>query len=468
MTTALRRPLPNRRLSPRVLDLFAGIGGFSLGLERAGMQTVGFCEIDQFCQQVLAKHWTGVPIHGDITTLAFKPGSADVITGGFPCQDVSLAGKRAGLAGSRSGLYRELVRAIRVVRPRHAIMENVAALLSDGMGTVLGGLAEIGADAEWDCVPACAVGAPHERDRVWIVAHPHGLDGRAGAGRQDRAEAGDRVEARASSDVADANGLRGLQPTISRDAVGLRAGDRAENAEHPDAARVGRGQGRTWRPPDSFARIRDEARRNVADPYGARLAFREGLTRDAWEKLTPAQRDAFENVGQSIWPDEPGLSGVDDGIPYELDCIRRFFAEQGDNQKSVAKDNFTVGRFLRAMWECREIAAPSPDLYRRRLRDRVPEMPYSDTHGGWHMGERIEENKGLRDLWEAIYTKPLEETQDVRRRVLERIRAAERAKALEWSGRTKATGNAVVPQIVEMIGLAIMDADSEMGWSAAT
>lgn len=158
----------------RVLDCFAGIGGFSLGFERAGgFRTVGFVEIDPFCQRVLAKHWPDVPCHGDITTREFVEGEADVITGGFPCQDISFAGAGAGLAGARSGLYRELVRAIRLVRPRFAILENVAALLGRGLGTVLGDLAEIGQDAEWHCIPT---GYPfgHERERVFVVTYPDG------------------------------------------------------------------------------------------------------------------------------------------------------------------------------------------------------------------------------------------------------------------------------------------------------
>jgi DNA (cytosine-5)-methyltransferase 1 len=157
-----------------VLDLFSGIGGFSLGLERAGMRTVAFCEIEPFCRRVLAKHWPDIHCHDDITSREFQRGEADIICGGFPCQDISLAGEGAGLAGERSGLWRELLRAIRVVRPRYAIVENVAALLGRGMGTVLGDLAEIGYDAEWHCIPASAVGAPHRRDRVWIIADTGG------------------------------------------------------------------------------------------------------------------------------------------------------------------------------------------------------------------------------------------------------------------------------------------------------
>lgn len=159
----------------RHLDLFSGIGGFALALERAGLaRPVGFVEIDPYCRRVLAKHWPDVPIYEDVTTREFHDGEADIITGGFPCQDISLAGEGAGLAGSRSGLWRELLRAIRVVRPRYAIVENVSALLGRGMGTVLGDLASVGYDAEWHCIPASAVGAPHRRDRVWIIAHPGG------------------------------------------------------------------------------------------------------------------------------------------------------------------------------------------------------------------------------------------------------------------------------------------------------
>lgn len=159
----------------RVQSLFAGIGGFELGLERAGgFETVSQCEIDPFAQAVLAKHWPNSTRHSDVTTYDFKEGEADVITAGFPCQDISFAGDGAGLAGARSGLYREVVRAVRVVRPLYAVLENVAALLGRGLDTVLGDLAEVGYDAEWHCIPASAVGAPHRRDRIWIIADAGG------------------------------------------------------------------------------------------------------------------------------------------------------------------------------------------------------------------------------------------------------------------------------------------------------
>jgi DNA (cytosine-5)-methyltransferase 1 len=166
-----------------VLDLFSGIGGFSLGLERAGMRTVAFCEINQFCRKVLAKHWPGIPCYDDVRTLTAEKLrtdgiSVDVICGGFPCQDISSAGLGVGITGERSGLWKEYARIVGEVRPRFVIVENVSALLSRGLDVVLGDLAALGFDAEWHCIPAAAVGAPHRRDRIWIIAYPsEGNDG---------------------------------------------------------------------------------------------------------------------------------------------------------------------------------------------------------------------------------------------------------------------------------------------------
>tara|TARA_Y100000015_G_scaffold16948_1_gene16295 strand:+ start:856 stop:1629 length:774 start_codon:yes stop_codon:yes gene_type:complete len=171
----------------KVLDLFSGIGGFSLGLERTGgFETVAFCEIEDFPRRVLAKHWPEVPCYHDVRELTADVvrrdgiGEIDVITGGFPCQDLSLAGKLAGIdEGTRSGLWSEIVRLTRELRPKYIIVENVANLLSGPshqrggwFGRVLGDLAECGYDAEWENIPAATVGAPHRRERVWIVAYP--------------------------------------------------------------------------------------------------------------------------------------------------------------------------------------------------------------------------------------------------------------------------------------------------------
>lgn len=170
----------------KVLDLFSGIGGFSLGLERTGgFETVAFCEIEEFPRKVLAKHWPGVPIYNDVRTLTKdvldRDGiTVDVITGGFPCQDISIAGQQAGIGSeTRSGLWSEISRLIGELSPALVVVENVSNLLAGPsvkpggwFGRILSDLAERGYDAEWENIPASAVGAPHRRERVWIVSYP--------------------------------------------------------------------------------------------------------------------------------------------------------------------------------------------------------------------------------------------------------------------------------------------------------
>ena len=179
----------------KVLDLFSGIGGFSLGLERAGMETVAFCEIEDYPRRVLKKHWPTVPIYEDVRLLTAEvlksDGiAADVICGGFPCQDLSVAGNQKGITAERSGLWSEIARLISEIRPRYAIVENVTALISGDrgrwFGRVLGDLAKIGYDCEWHCIPASEFGAHHHRDRVWIIAYPSEVG--CGFGRDNRQE----------------------------------------------------------------------------------------------------------------------------------------------------------------------------------------------------------------------------------------------------------------------------------------
>jgi len=157
----------------RVIDAFSGIGGFTLAGQRlGGFQTVCFIEKEPYCQKILKKHFPLIPIHDDITTFEPTLGAADVICGGFPCQDISLAGKQAGIhKGTRSGLFFELMRIICVVRPKFVVLENVSAILGNGLDSVLGSLSEAGFDAEWACIPASDLGACHQRERFWLVAY---------------------------------------------------------------------------------------------------------------------------------------------------------------------------------------------------------------------------------------------------------------------------------------------------------
>ncbi len=164
----------------RVLDLFSGIGGFSLGLERTGgFKTVAFCEIEDYPRRVLHKHWPDVPVFEDVRTLrASDVGPVDLICGGFPCQDLSTAGHQVGFSGERSSLYTEIMRLAGEIRPKWIIFENVTGLLTGNGGLwfsiFINDLAALRLDAEWHCIPASAVGAATHRDRVWVVAYPNG------------------------------------------------------------------------------------------------------------------------------------------------------------------------------------------------------------------------------------------------------------------------------------------------------
>ena len=157
-------------------SLFTGVGGFDLGLERAGLACRWQVEIDGYARRVLTKHWPNVPKHDDVRTFPPSQGDwhVDVIAGGFPCQDISFAGKGAGLAGARSGLWYEFARVVREIRPRYVLVENVAALTVRGLDAVLGTLASLGYDAEWTSLSAKDIGAPHLRERLFIVAYRHG------------------------------------------------------------------------------------------------------------------------------------------------------------------------------------------------------------------------------------------------------------------------------------------------------
>lgn len=195
------------------------------------MRTVAFCEIEPFARRVLRKHWPEIPIYDDVRTLTAdalrRDGIAvDLICGGFPCQDISCAGKGAGLAGERSGLWREYARLIGELRPRYVIVENVAALLGRGLDVVLGDLASLGFDAEWHCIPASAVGAPHRRDRVWIVAYADDVQRRQRARWANGQKVGDGHR---QLSAAYAHGQGRFQPGRTFSEVRRWIGDRASS-----------------------------------------------------------------------------------------------------------------------------------------------------------------------------------------------------------------------------------------------
>jgi DNA (cytosine-5)-methyltransferase 1 len=287
----------------KVLDLFSGIGGFSLGLERTGgFETVAFCEIDKKARSVLKKHWPDVPIFEDVTTLTGDQinDKIDVIAGGFPCQDISVAGKGAGLAGARSGLWYEYCRLIKEIQPSWAIIENVSALRNRGLDAVLGSLAEIGYDAEWHCIPASAVGAPHRRDRIWIVAYPrHGSWGYIGS-----FETRQNTQRQRSTDPSTVGGSS-KQPALMADAAseGLsQRGQPQQPASHTEAP---------------AGLVSELERRGVITD-----ALRKRLERQ-WQIASGIGEEHQDVSDACWWAVEPNVGRVANGVSGRVDRLKQ-------------------------------------------------------------------------------------------------------------------------------------------------
>jgi DNA (cytosine-5)-methyltransferase 1 len=235
------------------------------------MRIVWQCESDPYCQRVLRKHWPDIPLHEDVRTLT-APGRVDVLAGGFPCQDVSVAGRRAGIGGERSGLWSEFARLVGDLRPQYVFVENVPGLLVRGMGTVLGDLAALGYDAEWDCLPAAAFGAPHLRARIFVLAYP---DSGQRVGPDDTVFAGRRAVT-GSGSLADSavggreRGWAGSGTEEGRRAPGVPERSGRAWAAEPGVGRVANGV------PDRVDRLR--ALGNAVVPQIAEYVGRRILT----------------------------------------------------------------------------------------------------------------------------------------------------------------------------------------------
>ena len=294
----------------RIGSLFAGIGGLELGLEWSGVgHTVWQVEREPFCQRVLAKHWPDAQRFDDVTNVgAHNLPPVDVICGGFPCQDISYAGKGAGLAGARSGLWYEFARIVRELEPRFVVVENVAALFTRGLDAVLGTLADLGYDAEWSCVRASEVGARHRRERVFVVAW---LADSKRNGLQEREQT--RPATRAAwgrddpFDMADIERGGLERRRIDRNVVGSSrpgegAGDQRQWDGNPvsdcgaDAGRLGQ--------TDSIGRDR---RRSSVEQNPA----------DDNHRRSGAERT--EGSGDQGAQAQPGMGGAAHGIPARLD-----------------------------------------------------------------------------------------------------------------------------------------------------
>lgn len=245
-------------------SLFSGIGGFELGFENTGyFETLWQVENDKYATSVLKKHWPNVEMHDDVRTWPKKTTQpVDVLLAGFPCQDISYAGKGAGLDGERSGLFYEVMRIVRVLGPSYVVLENVAALFTRGMDQVLGSLSAHGYDAEWEVVSAQSVGAPHRRDRVFIIgylADSHGTQ-RERSGIPSGIHTGDPNANSASSgrrekkDVADSSSLR-----QSGSGMYGRPFDSTENSnrEASNVKSSGQGKENHWHTEPAVGRVAD-------------------------------------------------------------------------------------------------------------------------------------------------------------------------------------------------------------------
>lgn len=298
--------------------MFSGIGGLELGLERTGhFQTIWNSEIEPYACAVLRKHWPSVPNLGDITKIDWAGGGVekpDLICGGFPCQDISTAGKGAGIKeGTRSGLWFEFHKAIRSLRPQYALVENVSALSFRGLCTVLGDLAQIGYDAEWFTLRASDVGAPHRRERLFIVAYPS-------------------RERCVDSEPKEFANQRG-KPSLD---------DASKSVNAPDSSRGGRDDWENHRENDGVRQIEGRElseiqpngdgreHRPIADAYANPAdSWSDGIQRFTEEQIRRfPEFKAFENLrsvadlaGRPDIP-QPLIRGGDNGVPCWVDRIK--------------------------------------------------------------------------------------------------------------------------------------------------
>jgi len=330
-------------------SLFAGIGGIDLGLERSGLECKWQVEIEPYCQKVLKRHWPGVPLHDDVTT--FPPDDwtqdtlqVDLVAGGFPCTDLSTAGKGEGLHGPKSGLFFDIIRIAGILRPRWLLLENVAALITRGLPEVLIALAGAGYDAKWQVLSAQDVGAPHRRRRIFIQGELADAD--YGHERSEETICpGGHAAISCSETLADADRTRELQP---RRDVGQKRrwpGDGCE--EGTSAVRtddgwfcrtcgvaIGNGCGcphgewqcvdcGEWTYPFHYEHA-DGCQfcgsRLVSDPYclpGTQRGDHPGMGRQG---QSISQR--WPTRGRDHWVSEPNVGRVADGIPRRVDRLR--------------------------------------------------------------------------------------------------------------------------------------------------
>ena len=300
-----------------MLDLFSGIGGFALAASWVWadeLELVGFCENENYCQRVLAKNFPDVPIYDDIRELEVEWfDDIDLLTGGFPCQDISVAGKGEGIEGERSGLWFEMLRLISGIRPRYALIENVPMLLHRGLGRVICDLAQIGYDAEWQIISAADLGAPHLRNRIWIVAYPGHLRRRHHVGGD--VELRGRQQAETAQRSASQPEIAGSSQESQVMAYPISINGGNPHRSEPSDSLEGKGPGE----PD---RARGGSR-TMADSDQSGLEGRHsGIMSECAGQQSAGARSTSASGPDGYWLTEPNVGRVADGVPHRVDRLR--------------------------------------------------------------------------------------------------------------------------------------------------
>ncbi len=477
------------------LDIFAGIGGFALGLKWAGIETAAFVEKDLYCQKVLAKNFPGVPIHDDIRQFDGRPfRGIDMLTGGFPCQPWSDAGNKRGHEDDRD-LWPEMARVIEESRPRWVIGENVSGFVNQPMGLdrSISDLEGLGYTVQTFLIPACSVGAPHKRMRAWIVAHDE-RGGRDGLYERQQPRHMEADASRCGPDGSERPATKNYSGRVPGqrqegrvdDGAAQPVADAARDLQgRPSAAgaereRTGQGGERSGSDVADAECDRSQRGQHAVAGEGTPSVRRRPANQSSNAPhpcepgLPPSEQEALRGEGRREegrataehcgWGVEPDVGRVVDGLSAELDLarqIRDWCHENRHVAKEIPTRNELTGRLLRAMWQHHAIAEASPGLYLRRVRDSVPEVPLRDTQSRWILGSRIEKDKGLRDLWHDFYAKPFQEAQDLQFKLFERAWTAKRSQTVgSRVDRLRALGNAVVPQIPYIIAQAIIEAET--------
>ncbi len=291
----------------KILDLFAGIGGFSYGLEATGgFSTTAFCEIDPYCQKVLKKHWADVPIHADIkgTDFGQYTGRIDVITGGYPCQPFSNAGKQRGEEDPRH-LWPRMREVIEQVRPTWVICENVHGHIKLGLDKVLLDLENLGYTTRTFIVPACGVNAPHRRNRLWIISYSEHNGSSSPTVTRENHENARKGEEGAKQPI-EPTGIYSPEPVAHSDSSGWRQGNEKMEGRTPEQLNSGSIQSSPIH----------------ANPSSSGL---QGCAKKSVSRLPNIQIE-FERSGETVRilrdSPEPGVCGTANGFPGRVDRIK--------------------------------------------------------------------------------------------------------------------------------------------------